>query len=325
MSSQKFSNEIYLSVLKFLSKDIDGSKQKLLWNILGWEKNNPAKTEYHGFEWHQVHGDPRTLNSLVIKSILQVPSKSNKSTNYRTMDAKAIEQALNDYEGLLTQPEVSQEIPSDLFDIIVNHEKKKEIIRRSLSAAKPVGCLLWGSVASAKTLFLGELSRLPNSHFVLGSNLSRAGLFEVLYVEQPKYLIIDELDKVDDQSNLACLLSLMQDGFITETKYRRHRHRKLVTWVFASANIIQKIPMELKSRFLPLKFKDYTVDEFYEVVVTILTQLENVSQNLAVYIAEKVVRNLGSRDVRDAVKIARLLKEQTKKDVDLLIDILKNQ
>lgn len=299
--------------------------ERLLRGILEWERNNPPTNIYHGWEWFQVHGDPRTLNSLVIKRVLKVVLKTNKCTLYRSLDAKAIEKALNDYEGVLAQEEETEEFPQDLLNIIVNHKHKKQIVRRSLDADKPVHILLWGSIASAKTLFLEELARLPHSRFVLGSSLTKAGIFEVLFNERPRYLIVDELDKVDDQSNLTALLSLMERGIVTETKYRRHPTIRLTTWVFASANNIRKIPLELKSRFVPLQFKDYTVDEFYDVVVTVLMQRENTPEYLALYIAEKVHQDLQSRDVRDAVKIARLLKKKNKKDVDLLIGIFKKQ
>ncbi|GAI73062.1 unnamed protein product, partial [marine sediment metagenome] len=66
-------------------------------------------------------------------------------------------------------------------------------------------------------------------------------------------------------------------------------------------------------------------DEFYEVVVTILKQRENVPEALALYIAERVNVAMESRDVRDAVKLARLLRKKTKKDVDFLIEILRQK
>ncbi len=301
--------------------------ERLLRDVLEWERNNPSTDIYHGWEWFQVHGDPRTLNSLVIKRVLKVTLKTNKCTIYRSLDPKAIEKALNDYAGVLAQEEKTEEFPEDIFSIIVGHEQKKEILRRSLIAEKPVSCLLHGSVASAKTLFLEELSRLPHSRFVLGSSLTRAGIYEVLFNYRPTYLIVDELDKVDDQSNLTALLSLMERGIVAETKYRRHRYIQLTTWVFASANEFRKIPKELLSRFLwrGLHFRDYTVDEFYEVVVTILKQRENIPESLALYIAERVQQAMESRDVRDAVKVARLLRKKTKKDVDFLIEILKQK
>jgi Holliday junction DNA helicase RuvB len=185
--------------------------------------------------------------------------------------------------------------------------------------------LLWGTVASAKTLILEDLARLPHNRFVLGSSLTKAGLFDVLFNERPRYLIIDELDKIDDAENLSALLSLMHKGYITETKYRRHRTLRLKTWVFASANEISRLPKELMSRFLLLRFRDYTDDEFIEVVVNVLKEQENISENLGIYIAERILKELNSRDVRDTVKCARLLRERTKEEVDKIIAILKRQ
>jgi hypothetical protein len=324
--SKQVSQDVYAAALRVLSHDREGKIERLLRKILEWERNNPPTGPYHGWEWFEVHGEPRTLNKLVIKELLKVTLKTNKCITYRTLDHKAIEKALNDYQGVFTQEEQESEgIPEDLFATIIEHEKKKQILNRSLAAEKPVHILLLGSVATAKTMFLEELRRLPHSHFTLGSSLSKAGLFEVLYNERPAYLILDELDKVDDQSNLSVLLSLMEGGTVTETKYRRHRTFRLTTWVFASANRINKIPHELLSRFQPLMFKDYTVDEFYEVVTAVLNQREDIPEHLALYVAERVHMDLRSRDVRDAVKIARLLREKSKKDVDFVVDILKEQ
>ena len=303
----------------------------LLERIVAWERANPQEDRYHGFEWHEVHGDARTLNTLVTKQILNVVLKTNKSTSYRAVDVDALERAVEDFEQeIVKEPEEPFTIPPDLFSIIVGHEDKKEIIARSLNSEKPVHCLLWGSVASAKTLILEELSRLPNSKFVLGSSLTKAGLYEVLFNEKPRILILDELDKVDDADNLTCLLSLMERGLIAETKWRRHRSISLKTWVFASANYIDRLPTEVKSRFTTLRFGDYTSDEYVEVAVKVLHEREGLSLDLAEYIAKQVMRVMMSRDVRDSVKVARLLtkktpEEEEEEEADHIIKILAKQ
>jgi len=319
--------DICHEVLTMLSHDTDGTIKKLLETIVDWERNNPPKDDpYHGFEWFTVFGNSRTLNSLVTRRILKVVFKSNSSCAYRAVDVKAVERALASYDGSFTQePTAEQEIPRDLFQIVIGHDEKKDIVSRSLAAVKPVHCLLWGTVASAKTLFLDEIARLPQSRFILGSSLTRAGLLDILFNERPRYLIIDELEKIEHTENLAALLSLMERGVVTETKYRRHRTVRLKTWVFASCNEIQRLPKELMSRFTPLRFRDYIPDEFIEVTVKVLVEREGVSENIAIYIAEKTLRELNSKDVRDTVKIARLLKEKTKEDVDKIIEIFKKQ
>jgi hypothetical protein len=46
---------------------------------------------------------------------------------------------------------------------------------------------------------------------------------------------------------------------------------------------------------------------------------------LAVYIADQVLRKLKTRDVRDSLKVARLLKEKSREDVDRVIELLSRQ
>jgi len=312
------------SVLSLLSDKPE--LERLLLDILEWEKAHPPQNEYDGFQWFDVHGDPRTLNTLVTKGVLNVVFKSNKACLYRLVSIADVEKALADYQGLVRPPEEEEaEIPPDLFRVIIGHDQKKEILNRSICAEQPVHGLLWGSLASAKTLFLEELARLGRSHFIIGSNLSKAGLFELLFNERPRYLILDELDKIDDSENLSCLLSLMERGLVSETKYRRHKSLRLKTWVFASANNVARIPPELMSRFLKLHFLDYTPDEFLEVAVSVLKERESVPEPIALYIADKVMRELRSRDVRDAVKVARLLKTPSREEVDHIVEIVRKQ
>lgn len=317
---------VYTQTLKVLSDDSSGELERIIGDIVKWEKENPAKDKYHGFEWYQVHGDARTLNKLVTRQILEIRFKSNKCTLFKTSNLQAIERALNDYQGMATPvQEEESELPPDLFQIVVGHKEKKDILWRSITAKNPIHCILHGSVASAKTLLIQELTRLPKNRFVLGSSLTKAGLYEVMFNESPKYLIIDEIDKIDDAENLTGLLSLTQSGFLSETKWRRHRKRYFRTWVFASANRLTKIPEELLSRFCKLRFKDYTDQQFVEVTIRVLTDHEKIAPTLAPYIAEKTLKLLESRDVRDAVRVGRLLKRQNRREVDHVIEILTKQ
>jgi Holliday junction DNA helicase RuvB len=327
METQKESEEVvYAATIQTLSSDATGEIERLLQDMLQWEREHPPQNTWDGFEWYMVHGDARTLNSLVTKRILSVRLKTNKTCNYRLSNINAVERALSDYQEMATPQEETAEIPPDLFDIIIGHDDKKDILIRSIGSDRPVHCLLHGSIASAKTLMLEELARLPRSKLVLGSNLSRAGLFELLFSERPKYLIVDELEKVEDENNLAALLSLMERGLLTETKYRRYRRLQLKTWVFASANRIDRIWPELLSRFsAKLRFRDYTDNEFFKVVVNVLTAREGLAESISAYIADVTLKNLNSRDVRNAIGVSRLLKTKDKADVDHVVSILSRQ
>jgi Holliday junction DNA helicase RuvB len=327
MEKQKVPEEVvYEATFQALSSDAKGELEGLLQDMLQWEREHPPQAEYDGFEWYEVHGDIRTLNSLVTRKILEIRMKTNKTCNYRLTDTKAVERAIGDYQAIVTPPEEAAEIPPDLFDVVIGHEDKKDVLMRSIGSDRPVHCLLYGSIASAKTLMLEELARLPGSKFVLGSNLSKAGLFELLFNERPKYLIVDELEKVDDENNLAALLSLMERGLLTETKYRRYRRLQLKCWVFASANRIDRIWPELLSRFsAKLRFRDYTDEEFLEVVVKVLTSREGLTESTSAYIADVTLKDLNSRDVRSAIGVSRLLKTRDKADVDHIVGILSRQ
>mgnify|MGYP001028755115 CR=1 FL=1 len=79
------------------------------------------------------------------------------------------------------------------------------------------------------------------------------------------------------------------------------------------------------SRFLLLKFKPYTDNEFLDVAVNVLTKRESTNESIALYISKKVMDDLRSRDVRDAIKVARLMKGDTKTEVDHIVGILKRQ
>ncbi|MEM2068412.1 MAG: AAA family ATPase [Nitrososphaerota archaeon] len=313
--------------LKTVRENLDVLKRCLEVQKSSMEKHGyKSVEEYLGFEWWQVKASPQLLNKLVRIGILEVGYKSNKATCYRIPDPEGLMVMIEEASsGEIEAPSEAGEIPRDLFSIIVGHDDVKEILFRSITSSSKVHILLHGSPASAKSLFLEELSRIPGSRFVLGSSLSKAGLLEILFEEKPRYLIIDEIDKIDGEENLSALLSLMERGRVVEAKYRRHRSIDLRTTVYAACNRVEALPPELLSRFLRLRFRDYTPDEFMDVVRIVLSEREKVQPQLAIYIGEKVLRELVSRDPRDAIKVARLLTEPTRDEVDRIVEIIKSR
>ena len=127
------------------------------------------------------------------------------------------------------------------FENIVGNDDTKSILNKAILSRKPVHVLLVGKPGCAKTMFLTEIMRrLKNSYFIVGSNTTKAGLINQLFEKEPKYLLIDEIDKMsrDDQ---VSLLHLMETGIISETKIRKTRQMDLTSWVFATANSCDKI------------------------------------------------------------------------------------
>ena len=96
------------------------------------------------------------------------------------------------------------------FEEIVGHNDIKQMFVKAIRSKRPVHLLLVGSPGSAKTMFLTEIMRHQKaSYFVVGSNTTKAGLVNQLFERRPKFLLIDELEKmtVTDQT---CLLHLME-------------------------------------------------------------------------------------------------------------------
>jgi ATP-dependent Lon protease len=136
-------------------------------------------------------------------------------------------------------------------------------------------------------MFLTEIMRHEKpSYFTVGSNTTKAGLVNQLFERRPKFLLIDELEKMS-MTDQTALLHLMETGIISETKINKTRQMKLTSWVFATANSCEKIINPLLSRFAILEMPEYTFEEFSEIAVTKLLK-EGVLAQSARFIAEKV-------------------------------------
>ena len=95
------------------------------------------------------------------------------------------------------------------FKEIIGHYETKEILNKAIVSKNPVHILLVGRPGSAKTLFLLEINRLfKSSIFVVGSNTTKAGLTNHLFDSRPKYVLVDELEKMSysDQNSLLHLM-----------------------------------------------------------------------------------------------------------------------
>jgi len=208
------------------------------------------------------------------------------------------------------------------FKNIVGNDDIKLILNKAVLSKRPIHILLVGPPGSAKTMFLTEIMRrLKNSYFIVGSNTTKAGLVNQLFENEPKYLLIDELDKMGGSDQVS-LLHLMETGIISETKIDKTRQMALTSWVFATANSSEKIIEALLSRFLVLEIPEYTFEQFTEIAVSRLTK-EKVDKQVASVIAEKVWNELDSRDIRDVVKVGRL--SNSTEEVSFVVGIMKRQ
>lgn len=313
--------DIYEKTLNLLREKPE--YKEILKRAVREEEENLTRETYLGWQWFDCETPGAKLAQLVYKGLAKVNYSSRSSTHYLLKDRKQVEKALEYYEVMeeaIIEVEEEVEVPEDLFANIVGYGDVKTQFKKSLEVERPTHWLLVGPPASAKTTFLLELERLPRSYYALGSRASKAGLADLLITHRPRFLLVDELDRMS-REDYAILLSLCETGIVAETKYRRVRRAELKTWVFASANTTKNIPSAVLSRFTVLRFPEYDEKAFTETVVAILKRREKVSPKLARYIAEEVWWTLESKDPRAAVRIARLC--ENKKEVDKLVEVMK--
>ena len=283
-------------------------------------RENPELYPWMGFEWHAIPAQPAALNQLAIDELLVTGGgrntyRSRTTSTYKLKDPELVRECLEKL-GEIEEGQEEAEVPLDLFDFILGHEQLKDLIWKSINAERPVHILMVGPPATAKSMFLGELARLPFSRFALGGSTRKGGLEDYLLEFRPRYLIIDEIDKMD-MRDMSVLLSLMESGIVARLKKRMREMTQMTTWVFGGANRDNNIWPELKSRFFTVHLKEYSEADFISISRAVLITREKVDPGMATLIAGLLSHN--TRDVREAIHFGRLCK--TEEDVRGLLKL----
>ena len=220
--------------------------------------------------------------------------------------------------------EEDEEIPDNLFDTIVGLDDLKKLINMALHAREPVHIGLLGGPASAKSIILYELeTKLPRALYVDCSLSTKMGIGEQLEFHRPKYLLLDEFDKMK-ADDYKVLLNVMASQKYVKTVGRGNRvNINMRTWVIAVMNSLD-IPKTIQERFLTIvKLKEYNRANAMKVMQAILSYDRNIDENIANYIARKVVDELGTKNIRRAIQITNMLTKNTYDEVDEIIELLK--
>ena len=210
-----------------------------------------------------------------------------------------------------------------IFEEVVGYDDIKRVFRMALKSDEPIHVLLVGPPASAKTIFLDALMHKlgdKQAYFAIGTSSTKAGVVNMLFMREPKYLMVDEIDKLPMRDQ-ASLLGLMETGELVETKVSKTRCIKLKTWVFATANTTATLSKPLLTRFMVFSLKPYTYEDFEEVTVHVLGRRYNIKPDLAIVIASSVWHKMGTPNIRQCLKIAKMTKK--KEDVEWLIETMK--
>ena len=222
-------------------------------------------------------------------------------------------------DGLFTGHEQDTNEEEVFFSDVLGYPEIKKLLLKSVVAREPVHILLTGPPSSSKTVFLLDmLHGLDDTYFADAVSVSSAGMIDYLFNNNTKYLLIDEIDKMN-KSVQATLLNVMETGIISETKLNgKTRQKKMKLWIFATSNNVERLSVALRSRFMELHLDEYPFEEFIEIVQRLLKKRYRLDANISEKIAY-VWNKMNSKDIRDAINIAKLTKSSA--DVNWLVDV----
>jgi replication-associated recombination protein RarA len=223
-------------------------------------------------------------------------------------------------DQMLDHHTISQE--ERFFSSIYGYEDIKKLLMRCIFTKEPTHVLLIGPPGCCKTVFLLEMARgLDNkTYFMDATSASGPGMIDYLFENDIKYLLIDEIDKLQ-RKDQGVLLNLMENNMLIETKVRKTRKKEMKVSVFATCNDITKISNALKSRFIVLQLKEYTHDQFLGIAKHLLAKIYGMNEVSSMMIAD-TIWNSGSKDVRDLLKVGKLAKSP-EEDVEWVVKTLR--
>lgn len=216
--------------------------------------------------------------------------------------------------------ELEQEENDDFFKYIYGHDKLQLIFNNAIASNESIHILLTGALGTSKTLFLEAINEnVANCSFIT-SNSTGAGILYTLYSNPNiEYLLIDELEKIP-KDELAVLLTLMESGKLIVTKKTMMCNRHQNVKIFATCNKVEKLSLEMRSRFLKFYLKDYSLEEFNMIAINIVTERFNRTKEFAQKLAQTVWYQMNSKDIRDVIKVARLARNES--DIEMIIEAI---
>ena len=229
---------------------------------------------------------------------------------------KSLLKKISTFDG----PAHTQTYEDKFFSNIVGYSDVKKLLLKSIVSKEPVNILLTGPPSSCKTIFLLEiLDTIEGTYFMDATSITSAGMIDYLFEHDTKYLLIDEIDKMKAKDQ-AALLNAMETGIICETKLNgKTRQKRMKLWIFATSNDVDRLSKALRSRFMELHLKEYAYEEFMDIVRKLFRKRYRMDENISEKIAYAVWNVMNSKDLRDAIQIAKLTK--TSSDVDWLVNV----
>jgi hypothetical protein len=278
------------------------------------EENGSGPPWRSGWDYSDVEAQPATLSQMAQHGMLDIVQRPSGDANrYELIESEQLLESTKlitdgpekEQEPDSTTREDSVEQPDDLFDNIIGHEPVKDLLSRGMSTDNQTHFRLQGESSTAKSLFLTEIERLPNSKYRSASGMTEAGLLDILMEQQPKYLLFDEIDKADNDCYTP-LYELTEHGRVQKTISGQDVNIQLDCNLIVTLNHPDRLPQELKNRMVRLDFEEYDDDQYVEVVTGVLQDKFDLDEEVAAFIAEYQLEELGVKNVREPEQIAKL-------------------
>ena len=304
----------------------------LLKRIVEYEQDNLKEDDEwladkgHDTEWEysDINIHPSRLHQLNVAGFLDKPFDSNSSTTYClsnrqktieilaeiSFDEKGRKKVMHDFPD-------EDDLPDDIFEDVIGYDDAKWLLKRGITTDEITNFLLVGPPGSAKTVFLLCIANLQGAEFIPSMDATSAGFMDLMFNEEPKYMLFDELDDMDSQYQKS-LSSYTETGIVKETKHDKTRELKTNTKTFASANSTRPILNHITDRFTVLEFEKYTRSEYTDVCEHILPRKEGSSKPEARKIASLLWERNNEGNVREAISVARLSRGDPEKVVSVL-------
>lgn len=280
-------NPEYLDVLlKILQQEGIDDEEKSIW------------------DWQDIHVHQSKINKMITAGIVD-----DLKVGYGLSNHEAVKKAVRKYGEKLEQKEEEEyKIPDNLFDPIVGYNDIKERFERALKTNSVTqSILLVGPRASAKTLFLSEISgKIKGVRWLGGSATTEAG-FEDRVMEKPNFLIIDQFDEAGDiYGTLLNYQDRRQPYSVTKSGKNAEIGPQEKAPIFASANETRYISEENLDRFWIYEFEKYGLSEYKEVCKRLLPREYDIPEDIAITIAKELKESKEDASVRLAERIAEV-------------------
>jgi replication-associated recombination protein RarA len=195
------------------------------------------------------------------------------------------------------------------FSEVHLYDDLKQLLRTMIISKESVHCVLVGSPASGKTLFLLSIQKnMKNVFFIDATNASGPGIVDKLFAyPQTKIILVDEIEKMTKRDQ-NMLLNLLETGMLVSTKVRKTQEIKFEgIKLFATSNDIEQLSKPLRSRLMEFHLPEYDFDEFREIVVRLAADRYQLGREIACKIAHTVWHDMETWDVRDALQLMKLV------------------